>query len=78
MRHERISIDPSVMFGKPVIQGTRITVEQVLRKLGAGRSVQQILSDHPHLAEEDVHAAAAYAADYLAREEVIYVAEPRK
>ncbi|MFB6098740.1 MAG: DUF433 domain-containing protein [Salinibacter sp.] len=75
MPHDRITIDPDVMFGKPVIKGTRIPVERILRKLGSGQSVSSILEDHPHLAEEDIHAAARFAADYMAKEEVVPVGE---
>ena len=71
MTHDRITIDPKVMFGKPVIRGTRITVELILRKLGAGLSVDEILVRHPHLTREDILAAAAFAADHLANEEVV-------
>ena len=56
------------MMGKPVIAGTRITVEHILRMLGAGDSVEQVLRNHPQLAAEDILAAQAYAADYLAHE----------
>ena len=70
MKHSRINIDPDVMFGKPVIKGTRITVEHILRKLSAGHSVDEILADHPHLTREDVLAAADYAADYMAQKEI--------
>jgi uncharacterized protein (DUF433 family) len=48
-RHERIVSDPRVMTGKPTIKGTRITVEQILRKLGAGMTCEDIIADHPHL-----------------------------
>jgi uncharacterized protein (DUF433 family) len=72
MTHERIEINPNVMFGKPVIKGTRITVEHLLRKLAGGMTVEEILTDHPHLSPDDVYAAAAFAADYLAREEIIF------
>jgi uncharacterized protein (DUF433 family) len=65
-RHDRIALDPAVMLGKPVIRGTRITVEQVLRELGAGMSVEEILSAHPRLAADDILAAQAFAADWLA------------
>lgn len=71
MTHERIEINPKIMFGKPVIKGTRITVEQILRKVAGGMSINQILVDHPHLTPDDVYAAAAFAADYLAQEEII-------
>jgi uncharacterized protein (DUF433 family) len=60
------------LFGKPVIKGTRITVEQILRKLAAGMSVEQIVEDHPHLKPDDIHAAEAFAADYLANEDIAF------
>ena len=71
MTHQRIVIDPQIMFGKPVIKGTRITVELILRKLGEGMTDQQILEHHPHLTKEDIHAASAFAADHLASEEIV-------
>ena len=71
MTHERIVIDPEIMFGKPVIRGTRITVEQILRKLSEGLSPEDILADHPHLTEEDIYAAVGFAADYMAHEDII-------
>jgi uncharacterized protein (DUF433 family) len=58
---ERIALDPQVMLGKPVIRGTRITVEILLEKLAAGNSIEEILADYPRLAREDVLAAVAYA-----------------
>ncbi|HEX4158351.1 MAG TPA: DUF433 domain-containing protein [Rhizomicrobium sp.] len=72
MKHERIEINPKVMLGKPVIKGTRLTVELILRKLGAGVSEQQILEDHPRLTREDIRAALAFAADYMHDDEVIF------
>jgi uncharacterized protein (DUF433 family) len=72
MTHARIEINPAIMFGKPVIKGTRITVEQILRKLAEGMTTDQILEDHPHLEPDDVLAAASFAASYLAREEIIF------
>ena len=77
MPHDRITINPDVMFGKPVLKGTRIPVERILRKLGSGQSVSSILEDHTHLTEEDVYAAARFAADYMANEEVVPVGEER-
>jgi uncharacterized protein (DUF433 family) len=74
-RHERISMDPAVMLGKPVIRGTRVTVEQVLRELGAGMSVDEVRAAHPRLTVEDIRAAQAFAADWLA-EESVALAEP--
>jgi len=71
MTHERIEINPKIMFGKPVVKGTRITVEQILRKLGSGETIQEIIEDHPHLETEDIYAAVDFAADYLAQEEIL-------
>lgn len=72
MARERIDINPEIMGGKPVIRGTRIPVETVLRKLGAGMSFDAVLADHPRLTREDILAAQAFAADYLADENLIY------
>jgi len=72
MAHDRIDINPDIMGGKPVIRGTRVPVELVLRKLGAGMTPDAILIDHPRLTLEDIRAAQAFAADYLADEEVVY------
>jgi uncharacterized protein (DUF433 family) len=72
MPHDRIEINPDVMGGKPVIRGTRVPVELVLRKLGAGMPTEAILADHPRLTPEDIRAAQAFAADYLVDEDVIY------
>ena len=71
MVYEQIEINPNIMFGKPVIKGMRITVEQILRKMAGGMSINDILRDHPHLTPDSIYAAAAFAADYLAREEII-------
>ncbi|MBC8548816.1 MAG: DUF433 domain-containing protein [Candidatus Brocadiales bacterium] len=71
-KYERIEINPDIMFGKPVIKNTRITVEQVLRKLAGGMTVKEIITDHPHLKPEDILAAQDFAADYLAAEEVAF------
>jgi uncharacterized protein (DUF433 family) len=72
MSHERIEMNPDIMGGKPVIRGTRVPVELILRKLGAGMSVDAILVDHPRLTTQDIQAAQAFAADYLADEDLIY------
>lgn len=71
MTHDRISADPAIMMGKPCIKGTRITVELVLRKLGAGRSFAELLAAYPQLAESDLRAALAFAADYLQHETIL-------
>lgn len=65
--HPRIEIDPDIMVGKPVIRGTRITVELIVRLFADGYTLADILDDYPHLTAEDVHAALAYAADAVAR-----------
>ena len=71
MTHERIEIRPDVMFGKPVIRGTRVPVELILRKLAAGESPEEILRQHQRLTPEDVRAAQGYAADLIG-EEVVF------
>ena len=71
-RSDRIEIKPNIMFGKPVIRGTRVTVEQILRKLAGGMTVEEIITDHPHLKKEDILAAQEFAADYLADEEIAF------
>ena len=69
-----ITSDPAVMLGKPVVAGTRITVELILRKLGAGESVDQLLDSHPRLTRDAVFAALRYAAAALGAEVVRPVA----
>ena len=68
---DRIVIDPKVMLGKPVIRGTRIPVELIVRKLGEGATEADLLDGYPALTREDIQAALAYAADTLAHEETI-------
>jgi uncharacterized protein (DUF433 family) len=63
----QISIDPSVMVGKPCIAGTRITVELIVRRFAEGYNMSDVLADYPHLTEAGVKAALAYAADVVAR-----------
>lgn len=65
MTHERIESNPDVMGGKPVIKGTRITVEHVLRECAAGTAPEDYVAAHPHITLEDVRAALRYAADHL-------------
>ncbi len=64
--YQRISVDPTVMAGKPVIRGTRIPVEMVVRMLAQGISEDEILREYPRLQAEDIRAALAYAARVLA------------
>jgi uncharacterized protein (DUF433 family) len=72
--HERISIDPKVMVGKPVIKGTRIPVELIVRMLAQGISESDILREYPRLKLDDIRAALAYAAETLANEDVLPLA----
>lgn len=65
MAHDRIEINPDVMFGKPVVRGTRIPVDFILRLLAGGRTLEEILAGYPRLQPEDVSAALEYAADCL-------------
>jgi uncharacterized protein (DUF433 family) len=66
-----VTRDPKIMMGKPVIAGTRITVEHILRCLAAGDTIEHIVANYPHLTAEDIRAAQAYAADYLAHEGIV-------
>ncbi len=75
MEGKLIVSDPGVMMGKPVIAGTRITVELILEKLAAGETVEQILEAHPRLTGEAIQAALAFAADALRADVVYPVAE---
>ena len=70
---DRIEVDPEVMLGKPVIRGTRIPVELLLRKLSEGASEADLLEAYPGLTRDDIHAAMRYAADTLAHEEVVFI-----
>lgn len=72
--HERIEINPKIMLGKPVIRGSRITVELILRRISEGADEQALLQAYPHLTREDIQAALRYAADTLAHEEVLITA----
>jgi uncharacterized protein (DUF433 family) len=67
----RIEINSKVMLGKPVIRGTRIPVELILRKLSEGASEADLLDAYPRLTREDVQSALGYAADCLAHEETM-------
>ena len=71
---QRISIDPQVMTGKPVIRGTRIPVELVVRMLAQGISEDDILLEYPRLERDDIRASLAYAARVLAHEDVFPLA----
>lgn len=69
--NERVEINAAVMVGKPVIRGTRIPVELILRKLSEGATEADLLDAYPRLTPEDIRAALAYAADTLAHENIV-------
>jgi uncharacterized protein (DUF433 family) len=71
MNHPRIEIAPDVMGGKPVVAGTRIPVELIVRKLSEGATERDLHDAYPALEPEDVRAALAYAADTLAHETIV-------
>lgn len=71
MTHDRIHRDPKIMVGKPVIKGTRITVELLVRECAGGMSFAEIVEEYPRITEADIRAALAYAADYLSREGLV-------
>jgi len=68
---KRIEINPAVMLGKPVIKGTRVPVELILRKLSEGASEADLLDGYPRLTKIDIQAALAYAASTLAHETIV-------
>jgi len=72
---ERIVVDPKVMVGKPVIKGTRIPVDAIIKRLADGMSIRDILEEYPNLTENDIKAALRYAARMVSGEEVIPMVE---
>ncbi|MCS4542284.1 MAG: DUF433 domain-containing protein [Euryarchaeota archaeon] len=68
---KRIEVNPKIMIGKPVIKGTRIPVDLIVRLFATGLSMQDILEDYPQLTEEDIKAALLYASKVVANEEVL-------
>jgi uncharacterized protein (DUF433 family) len=75
MENKLVISDPNVMLGKPVIAGTRITVELILEELAAGRTVEDVLSAHSRLTREGILAAVAFAAATLRMDVVYPIAE---
>ena len=67
---DRISVDPTVLVGKPVVKGTRVAVELVADLLAQGWTQEQILDSYPNLTDEDIRACLAYASDVLHAERV--------
>jgi len=71
--HNRIDINPDIMLGKPVLKGTRIPVELIVRKMGEGALIEDLLDAYPNITKEDIQAALLYAADNLANVVDIYL-----
>lgn len=69
--HKLIVSDPKIMMGKPVVRGTRITVENIVERVGAGESIEAIVDAHPRLTREGVLAAISFAAEAL-KADVVY------
>lgn len=74
-KESRIVVNPKVMVGKPVIKGTRIPVDAIIKRLAEGMSIKEILEEYPNLKEEDVKAALEYAAKVVSGEEVMPLME---
>jgi len=70
---DRIKVDPEVMVGKATIRGLRITVDQVLRALAGGVTVEEILEEYPELEKEDIRAVLLYASELVNEEKVFAV-----
>ncbi len=72
---ERITVDPKIMVGKPIIRGLRITVEQILKALAGGVNQEDLLEDYPELEQEDIQAVLLYAAERVEEDHVFLVRE---
>ncbi len=68
---DRITANPKVMLGKPVIKGTRITVELILRKIAGGYSFDEIIEMYPHVTKEDIMASVSYAVSVIESEDTL-------
>ena len=68
---EKITANPKVMLGKPVIKGTRITVELILRKIAGGYSFDEIIEMYPHITKEDILACVGYAVSVIESEDTL-------
>ena len=66
-----ITSDPGIMLGKPIIKGTRITVELILKKLSENMSIEELQQAYPYLKKEDIMACLSYSADVISKEEII-------
>lgn len=75
---DRIEMNPKVMMGKPVIRGTRVPVELILRKLSEGARERDLLAAYPKLTREDIQAVIRYAADTIAHEETVFLSTAKR
>jgi len=75
---DRIAIDPNVLVGKPIVKGTRISVEFVIDLLARGWTTAQVLREYDHLKPEDIQACLAYASDVLTPHEIKIVEDPTR
>ena len=76
-KRKYVTSDPSVMMGKPVIAGTRITVELILEKLAAGETIDQIVEAHPRLSRDAIREALSFAAEVLKADVIYPISEAR-
>ena len=74
MKNDLIEVNPKVMLGKPVIKGTRLTVELILKSLAAGDTLEDLIAAHPRLTKEGIYAALDFAADSLQGENIYPIA----
>ncbi|MHC1610901.1 MAG: DUF433 domain-containing protein [Candidatus Methanospirareceae archaeon] len=74
----RIVVDRGIMVGKPVIKGTRIPVDAILRRIAERMTVEEILEDYPNLTKEDIRAALEYSADVISGEDIMPLIPKKK
>ena len=68
---EKIFISPEIMLGKPVIKGTRITVEFIIKKMSEGMEIKDIMNEYPQVTRDDIMACLAYSADVISKDEIL-------
>ncbi|HEY8780811.1 MAG TPA: DUF433 domain-containing protein [Mucilaginibacter sp.] len=73
--YQHVEINPKIMMGKPIIKGTRITVEQILENLSESNSIDEVLQAHPHLTKDEVHEALLFAAQSIRGDEIYSLAK---
>lgn len=78
MENKRIIVNPGIMAGKPVIKGTRIPIDTIVRLIAQGITQEEILEDYPNLKKEDIKAVLEYVADIVQGENVFPILEKKK